>query len=62
MIFFFLQDFCRYWPRLAGEVLKTGPYVIKLNVASVLNDNLTAFNMVVQSKVRDSNHSFLSTL
>ena len=59
--FFFLQDFCRYWPRLAGEVLKTGTYVIKLNASNVLSDSLTAFNMAVQSKV-SSDQPFVGTL
>ena len=47
----FLQDFCRYWPRVLGEELKTGPYIIKLNTARVVCDSLAEFNMVVHSKV-----------
>ena len=46
-----LQDYCRYWPRVVGEVLETGPYVIKLTASAILNDSLTTFDMIVQSKV-----------
>ena len=46
-----VQNFCRYWPRVTGESLTTGPYVIKLTSSVALGDHLTAYNMTMQTKV-----------
>ena len=46
-----VQNFCRYWPRVTGEALTTGAYVIKLTATAVLSDHLTTYSMTMQTKV-----------